>query len=356
MEPNRPSTAPLIGVTGNLEVRRGGSGGAGLDLPLRYAEAIVAGVGNYDVSKWLSVVPYPYRIADAEEFLRKIEASANFAWAICDADGLQGLISIEAELGYWLARPVWRKGYGFEAAHAVLSWWFADPHAGALTACVFDGNTRSGDVLAALAFKPIDRRQMYAKAYGQMVQATVMGLAREDWLNRHAFVLRTPRLTLRPLTLEDTHLLAPLGAQSVTRQTSSLTTDWTAETAKDWLAARLWTGAASGMLGVFRGDAFVGTIGAGGHPPNVGWMLVPAYWGQGFATEALQAFLPAYFARITTSSVVADIFEDNPASQAVARKLGFQETGRDIGTSRGRLEPAPVITYALSRDSLKDVT
>lgn len=45
MEPNRPSTAPLIGVTGNLEVRRGGSGGAGLDLPLRYAEAIVAGGG-----------------------------------------------------------------------------------------------------------------------------------------------------------------------------------------------------------------------------------------------------------------------------------------------------------------------
>lgn len=40
-----PSIAPLIGVTGNLEPARGGSGGTGLDLSLRYAEAVVAAGG-----------------------------------------------------------------------------------------------------------------------------------------------------------------------------------------------------------------------------------------------------------------------------------------------------------------------
>ncbi len=40
-----PSAAPLIGVTGNLEPVRRGSGGTGLDLPLRYAEAVVAAGG-----------------------------------------------------------------------------------------------------------------------------------------------------------------------------------------------------------------------------------------------------------------------------------------------------------------------
>ncbi len=40
-------------------------------LEMTDADAIVEGVGNYDVSRWLSVVPYPYTVEDALWFLEK---------------------------------------------------------------------------------------------------------------------------------------------------------------------------------------------------------------------------------------------------------------------------------------------
>ncbi|MGI9393232.1 MAG: GNAT family N-acetyltransferase, partial [Boseongicola sp.] len=72
-------------------------------LELTDADAIVEGVGNYDVSKWLSVVPYPYDRTDADWFLEKTIESRAPIWAIYDDTGLQGLIGLENELGYWLA-------------------------------------------------------------------------------------------------------------------------------------------------------------------------------------------------------------------------------------------------------------
>ena len=53
--------------------------------------------------------------------------------------------------------------------------------------------------------------------------------------------------------------------------------------------------------------------------------------------------------------IEADHFDDNPASGAVLRKLGFQELGKGIGKSQARLEPAPVTLYRLRLDDLKAV-
>jgi RimJ/RimL family protein N-acetyltransferase len=52
---------------------------------------------------------------------------------------------------------------------------------------------------------------------------------------------------------------------------------------------------------------------------ELGWMLLPAYRGRGYATEAAQALRPLQGAR-----VISLIREDNPASQAVARRLGAE--------------------------------
>ena len=42
--------------------------------PLTYddCDAIAEGVGNYDVSRWLAVVPYPYSVEDARAFLERV--------------------------------------------------------------------------------------------------------------------------------------------------------------------------------------------------------------------------------------------------------------------------------------------
>ena len=79
-------------------------------LEMTDADALVRGVGNYDVSRWLSVVPYPYTQEDALWFLEKTIEGKALVWGICDDRGLCGCIGIDDQLGYWLARPGWRKG------------------------------------------------------------------------------------------------------------------------------------------------------------------------------------------------------------------------------------------------------
>ncbi len=318
------------------------------------ARAIAAGVGNYEVSKWLAVVPYPYDVEDAVQFLARVAVLQKPFWAICDDEGLQGIISLDDELAYWLARSAWGKGYGFEAAHAVCEYWFTGDSRGPLPSGYFDGNERSGSVLRALGFRAVERVERYARSFGQNVMSNKMELSLDAWTTRNGFRVETERLSLRPLDRNDVDAILPLGAPEVAMQTASVTASWSRDVAEDWLSQRLWTGRASGMLGVFRDNVLVGAVGAGGAPANAGWMIIPTYWGQGFATEAMRGFIPAFFARTTYSEIEAEVFADNPASQAVAEKLGFKPTGKAMGTSLARLEPQPVITYALSRDSLED--
>ena len=47
------------------------------------------------------------------------------------------------------------------------------------------------------------------------------------------------------------------------------------------------------------------------------------HWGLGCAFEAMGAFLAYFMRKFDLSEVAADHFDDNPASGAVLRKLGF---------------------------------
>ncbi len=322
-------------------------------LEMTDADAIVDGVGNYDVSKWLSVVPYPYTRADADWFIEKTLEAQTPVWAICDAKGLQGIVGLDPELGYWLARPAWGRGYGFEAAHAVCAHWFADPDAGDLTSGHFEGNARSGAVLTALGFQITGQATRDARALSQQVVATEMVLTRARWAARQGFTLCTPRLTLRPLATTDADHLTALAVPEVARHTGSFVTGWSKAEAQSYIEARQWRGLPGFMLAVEYQGEFTGVVGCGGTPPSAMYALHPDHWGHGIATEAMSAFLPEVFDRLPVKRLVADHFEDNPASRRVLHKLGFTETGRDTATSKARLEPAPVITYVVTRETLK---
>jgi RimJ/RimL family protein N-acetyltransferase len=314
------------------------------------ADAIVAGVGNFDVSKWLAVVPYPYTREDALVLIARLHAENRLVWGLIDEHGLRGCIGIEEELGYWLARPAWGRGYAFEAAVAVSAHWFADARAGPLESGYFDGNARSAAILSALGFRRVGSGPRHARSLAQYVPATDVRLTRADWAARLDFSLTTDRLTLRPLRETDATAISRLGAPEVTRNTGSLETGWSEDGARGWIARRLWTGQMGFMLAVEREGKVIGAVGAGGVPVSAMFVLDPAHWGQGLATEAMRTFLPALFRRFPLSRIVAERFDDNPASGRVLEKLGFVETGRGAATSKGRLEPAPSITYAIHRD------
>lgn len=316
-------------------------------------DAVFDGVSNHDVIRWLGRIPYPYGREDAAAFIARVRRGELRAWAVEDADGFVGVAGLDEELGYWLARPAWGKGYGFEAAHAVVEQWFSDPAAGDIASGHYNDNDRSRRILWALGFRPVQQRARFARALSQDVMGTDLVLTRDAWEARRDFTLTTRRLTLRPLADGHADALAAATVPDVTRMMGYVPTGMSRDEVLADMPRRRWRGLPNFTLAIEKGGAFIGSAAFGGSPLSIAFFLVPGAWGRGLMTEALAAFVPELFRRFPMNRIVADHFEDNPASGAVLRKLGFEETGREMGTSLARLEPAPLITYALTRDNLR---
>lgn len=145
------------------------------------AAAVARAVENYDVARWLAVVPFPYSRADAAAFLASPAAEPRRAWAICDAGGLVGAVSIVGDLGYWLARDAWGRGYGCEAGRAAVDAAFADRGRRRLAASHMVGNDRSARVLEKLGFRAVGTEERYFRALGQYVPVRAMEMTRAEW-------------------------------------------------------------------------------------------------------------------------------------------------------------------------------
>jgi RimJ/RimL family protein N-acetyltransferase len=149
--------------------------------------AVVSAIGNYDVVRWLGRVPYPYLPSDADAFVATNADKAGRVWFVHDASGLVGGISIDGELGYWLRREVWGRGYAVEAAVGAIDAHFADRKAGDLPSGHLPGNERSRRVLEKLGFRPAGTRVVAARALAQHVESQIYRLTRADWAGmRHA--------------------------------------------------------------------------------------------------------------------------------------------------------------------------
>ena len=100
--------------------------------------------------------------------------------------GVAGLIFGEeqqpAELGFWLGRPYWNKGYMTEAAQRVLDYAFRQRAVVVVRACTFLGNTASARVQEKVGMRPIGNEPRHAPARGCCRrESEVRELRREDW-------------------------------------------------------------------------------------------------------------------------------------------------------------------------------
>jgi RimJ/RimL family protein N-acetyltransferase len=124
---------------------------------------LVALLGVWDVVRWLSVVPFPYTLRDAQDFYDDIAphnaTQPQFYALSLKADGLliggAGLHPPrtadarpgEIEIGYWLAQDYWGRGLMSEACAAVIENAFARPGTSAVVATTDPGNRASQNVL-----------------------------------------------------------------------------------------------------------------------------------------------------------------------------------------------------------------
>jgi RimJ/RimL family protein N-acetyltransferase/uncharacterized damage-inducible protein DinB len=123
--------------------------------------------GVREVAMMTANIPHPYPDGAAEAWIRGLEHSrsqgvmkaSELVFAITDRDGgallgAVGLVQLpahaRAELGYWIARDAWGRGYATEAARAVLEFGFATLGLERIDATYMTGNPASARVMQKL--------------------------------------------------------------------------------------------------------------------------------------------------------------------------------------------------------------
>jgi RimJ/RimL family protein N-acetyltransferase len=164
------------------------------------ANAIVELIGNFNVSKTLSRVPYPYSGEDAKTWLAgrlDVESPpADHVFALQLKDGPTHLIGVvgvhaerdgsvfdgtKAEIGYWLGEPWWGQRLMSEASRAVVGHCFEVLGLEELVAGYLDGNEGSKRILEGLGFRGCGTKKRESLALGKEVDCAMLRLMHEDW-------------------------------------------------------------------------------------------------------------------------------------------------------------------------------
>lgn len=99
---------------------------------------------------------------------------------------------------------------------------------------------------------------------------------------------------------------------------------------------RWMTRPASEHVGVRRNWAIVssgktiGRIGLRSFEARIGIYIRPDAWGRGYATEALQEFLPIAFSEVGLGKINADVAAENERSLRLFRNAGFIEVSDEM--------------------------
>jgi RimJ/RimL family protein N-acetyltransferase len=134
-------------------------------LVLRGAVAADAGwmaelANDIGVAAMTSNIPHPYGRADAEAFLARPRDPLREAHFVIEHRrrgpigglGFNPSGVLGPELGYWLGRPYWGRGYATEAARAALGWAGTSWRKKVVVAGHFADNAASGEVLCKVGF------------------------------------------------------------------------------------------------------------------------------------------------------------------------------------------------------------
>jgi len=155
------------------------------------AERIADLAGDFAVASMTARIPYPYDARqslawitglDEGEFVRGIEYRGELIGAVGHFRHDDGAI----EIGYWIGRPWWGRGFATEAARLIVRHGFTTANAERLVCCHFVDNLASERVIAKLGFRRLGTCRAYCEARGREI-ATVryeMRRPRTAWLWR----------------------------------------------------------------------------------------------------------------------------------------------------------------------------
>jgi RimJ/RimL family protein N-acetyltransferase len=155
------------------------------------ANDVFHGMNDFDVVKNLSRAPWPYTLHDAVSWLDSIENGGPqrtaYPFAIVTGERQVGTVGISnhgdtVELGYWLARDAWGRGFATEAARLAVGFAFTHLHLEELEAGHFVENAASGRVLERLGFAYTHTVARFSKARDCDVDCRMMILPRSAFV------------------------------------------------------------------------------------------------------------------------------------------------------------------------------
>jgi RimJ/RimL family protein N-acetyltransferase len=127
---------------------------------LEDAKAVAALANDRRIAENTARIPYPYKLADAEQFIAGANKKGEAAYLVTLRDGtIVGACGLmfhyddTPEIGYWLGVPYWNKGYATEALHALIDYTFTDLAHDAVQAGARVTNPASRRVLEKCGFQ-----------------------------------------------------------------------------------------------------------------------------------------------------------------------------------------------------------
>ena len=155
------------------------------------AEGLAAGINNKNI--WFHLrdwVPHPYTLGDAIAYLQRV-TTPQPEHAICiEVDGqVGGGMSIRigsdvhrrtAELGYWLAEPLWGRGIMTAAVRAFVPACMEAFELDRIFATAYSGNPASSRVLEKAGFAFEGRLRKNAIKSGEVRDSLMYAWVRED--------------------------------------------------------------------------------------------------------------------------------------------------------------------------------
>ena len=143
-------------------------------LTLRKLEALekkrlVNLIGNYNVSRCLSNVPFPYLMKDADNWFKSLpQKKYEFNLNIYNSNLLIGGVALTEKeggyynLGYWLGENYWGYGFATEAAKGLIEFIKLKNNSVKINAEHSIENKASENVLKKLGFEFIRYSKMYS--------------------------------------------------------------------------------------------------------------------------------------------------------------------------------------------------
>jgi len=164
---------------------------------LRDAPDVQRLAGDHAIADTTLNVPHPYPDGAAEKWISTHTAAfesgegATFAVVLRQEETLAGVVGIKfelrfdsAEMGYWIGRSFWGRGYCTEAAGAVLDYAFGDLELNRVHASHILRNPASGRVMQKLGMTREGLRREHVKKWEKYEDLADYGILRREWRDR----------------------------------------------------------------------------------------------------------------------------------------------------------------------------